>query len=176
MIGRAVLEYAVNGRVQTRMGNALREYALSGVYPCVGTDRWIALAAPTDEAWRALCRVSAQGWAEDRHFATAAARGENREALEAAIGTWTAAFEPGVLEERLQAARVPVHRVSTSADVFADEQLKHRVHIIDLEHPRLGPVPIETSRMRFSRTPAIVGWPGPEIGQHNDHVLPRSSG
>jgi len=50
MIGRAVLEYTVNGRVQTRMGNALREYAPSGVYPCAGTDRWIALAAPTDEA------------------------------------------------------------------------------------------------------------------------------
>ena len=39
MIGRAVLEYTVNGRVQTRMGNALREYAPSGVYPCAGTDR-----------------------------------------------------------------------------------------------------------------------------------------
>ena len=71
----------------------------------------------------------------------------------------------------LQGAGVPVHRVSTSADVFADPQLEHRAHIIDLEHPRLGPVPIETSRMRFSRTPAVAAWPGPEIGQHNDHVL-----
>ena len=25
--------------------------------------------------------------------------------------------------------------------------------------------------MLFSRTPAVVTWPGPEIGQHNDHVL-----
>jgi crotonobetainyl-CoA:carnitine CoA-transferase CaiB-like acyl-CoA transferase len=25
--------------------------------------------------------------------------------------------------------------------------------------------------MRFSRTPATAAWPGPEIGQHNDHVL-----
>jgi crotonobetainyl-CoA:carnitine CoA-transferase CaiB-like acyl-CoA transferase len=49
--------------------------------------------------------------------------------------------------------------------------LKDRAHIIDLEHPRLGPVPIETSRMRFTRTPATVTWPGPGIGEHNDHVL-----
>jgi len=171
MISRAVLEYTVNGRIQTRMGNALDEYAPSGVYPCAGTNRWIALAAPTNEAWRALCRLSARGWAEDRRFATALARGENREALDGAIGAWTAGFEPGGLEELLQAARVPAHRVSTSADVFADDQLMHRGHIIDVEHPRLGVVPIETSRMRFSRTPAVIGAPAPEIGQHNDHVL-----
>jgi crotonobetainyl-CoA:carnitine CoA-transferase CaiB-like acyl-CoA transferase len=171
MIGRAVLDYTVNGRVQTRMGNALREYAPTGVYPCAGTDCWVALAAPTDDAWRALCRASGQGWADDSRFAAAIARGENREALDAAIGAWTAGFEPGALEELLQGVGVPIHRVATSADVFADSQLKHRAYIIDLEHPRLGPVPIETSRMRFSRTPAIAAWPGPEIGQHNDHVL-----
>jgi crotonobetainyl-CoA:carnitine CoA-transferase CaiB-like acyl-CoA transferase len=171
MIGRAVLDYTVNGRIQTRMGNALREYTPSGVYPCAGTDCWVALAAPTDDVWRALCRATGLSWAEDSRFATAMARRENREALDAAIGAWTAGFEAGALEELLQGAGVPVHRLSTSADVFADLQLKDRAHIIDLEHPRLGPVPIETSRMRFSRTPAIAAWPGPEIGQHNDHVL-----
>jgi crotonobetainyl-CoA:carnitine CoA-transferase CaiB-like acyl-CoA transferase len=25
--------------------------------------------------------------------------------------------------------------------------------------------------MRFSRTPAVVTWPGPQIGEHNDYVL-----
>ena len=29
----------------------------------------------------------------------------------------------------------------------------------------------ESSRMRFSRTPAVVRWPGPQIGEHNDYVL-----
>jgi crotonobetainyl-CoA:carnitine CoA-transferase CaiB-like acyl-CoA transferase len=170
-IGRAILDYTVNGRVQTRMGNALGEYAPSGVYPCAGTDRWVAIAAPTEDAWRALCSAANHGWAADRRFMTAAARRENREALDAAIGAWTSAFEPGALEELLQGVGVPVHRVSTCADVFADAQLKDRAHIIDLEHPRLGPVPIETSRMRFTRTPATVTWPGPGIGEHNDHVL-----
>jgi crotonobetainyl-CoA:carnitine CoA-transferase CaiB-like acyl-CoA transferase len=26
-------------------------------------------------------------------------------------------------------------------------------------------------KMVFSRTPAAVGWPGAQIGQHNDYVL-----
>ena len=25
--------------------------------------------------------------------------------------------------------------------------------------------------MRFSRTPAVLRWPGPKIGEHNDYVL-----
>jgi crotonobetainyl-CoA:carnitine CoA-transferase CaiB-like acyl-CoA transferase len=171
LLGRAVLDYTVNGRVQTRAGNALREYAPTGVYPCAGRDRWVALAAPTDEVWRALCKTSEGGWAEDHRFATALGRLEHRAALDEAIGAWTAGLEPGVLEELLQGVGVPVHRVSTSVDVFADPQLKARGHIIYLDHPRLGPTPIETSRMRFSRTPATAASPAPEIGQHNDHVL-----
>jgi crotonobetainyl-CoA:carnitine CoA-transferase CaiB-like acyl-CoA transferase len=153
------------------MGNALREYAPNGVYPCAGTDRWVALAAPTDGVWQALCQASGRDWSEDPRFATASARLENRVALDEAIAAWTNGFEPMALEELLQAVGVPVHRVATSADTFADPQLEARGHIIYLDHPRLGPTPIETSRMRFSRTPATAAWSAPEIGQHNDHVL-----
>ncbi len=66
---------------------------------------------------------------------------------------------------------MPVHRVSSPPDNLADPQLKAREHIVYLEHPRFGLVPYESSRMRFSRTPAAVTWPGPQIGQHNDYVL-----
>jgi crotonobetainyl-CoA:carnitine CoA-transferase CaiB-like acyl-CoA transferase len=71
----------------------------------------------------------------------------------------------------LQGAGVPAHRVSTSDDILADPQRKARAHITYLDHPRLGTAPFETSRMRFSRTPATAAWPGPEIGEHNDHIL-----
>jgi crotonobetainyl-CoA:carnitine CoA-transferase CaiB-like acyl-CoA transferase len=171
MLSRAVLDYTVNGRVQIRTGNAIAEYAPSGVYPCAGTDRWVALAAPTEETWRAFCEVSKRGWLTDSRFTDAAARRENRAALDSVIGEWTVRFQTEMLEQLLQGAGVPVHRVATSTDLLADPQLKARQHIVYLEHPRLGTVPFETSRMRFSRTPATVAWPGPEIGQHNDHVL-----
>jgi benzylsuccinate CoA-transferase BbsF subunit len=141
------------------------------VYPCAGADQWVALAAPTDGAWQALCKAAGQNWEKEDRFATAAARLANREALDAAIGAWTFAFEPGALESLLQDVGTPVHRVATSADVFADPQLQARGHIVRLEDPRLGPVPLETSRMRFSRTPPTAAWPGPDVGQHNDYIL-----
>jgi crotonobetainyl-CoA:carnitine CoA-transferase CaiB-like acyl-CoA transferase len=131
----------------------------------------VALAAPTDGAWRALCNAAGHDWHKDPRFATASARLENYASLDEALASWTANFEPNALEELLQNAGVPVHRVATSADIFADAQLSARGHITYLEHPRLGTVPIETSRMRFSRTPAAAAWCGPEIGQHNEYVL-----
>ena len=71
----------------------------------------------------------------------------------------------------MQRVGVPAHRVATSFDTLADPQLEARRHIISIEHTRLGAIPVETSRMRFSRTPAIGERAAPEIGQHNDYVL-----
>ena len=39
-----LLDYAVNGREQTRMGNRDTGAAPHGVYPCAGDDRWLALS------------------------------------------------------------------------------------------------------------------------------------
>ena len=156
LLGPAIMDYTVNGRIQMRMGNANAEYAPSGVYP---------------QVWRALCQAAVTGWSEDARFATAPARLEHREELDAAIAVWTAGFEPAALEELLQSVGVPAHRLSNAPDVLADPQLKAREHIVFLDHPQFGSVPYESSRMRFSRTPAVLRWPGPKIGEHNDYVL-----
>jgi crotonobetainyl-CoA:carnitine CoA-transferase CaiB-like acyl-CoA transferase len=170
-LGPAVLDYMANERIWRAEGNAHRDYAPSGVYPCAGDDRWLALAAPTPEAWRALCDVADAGWSEDVRFATQQARLANREALDHAIAAWTRKLLVDALERALQSVRVPVHRVSTSADLLGDPQLEAREHFVRLEHPICGRVPVESSRMRFSATPGQVTHPGPTLGQHSDHVL-----
>ena len=84
---------------------------------------------------------------------------------------WTASHDVDEIERLLQAEGVPVHRASTTADIFDDPQLQAREHLITVEHGELGEVPIENSRMRFSATPARVTSAGPTFGQHNQHVL-----
>jgi benzylsuccinate CoA-transferase BbsF subunit len=167
-----MLDYTVNGRVQTRMGNASGDFAPSGVYPVAGTDRWVAISALTEAQWHALCEAAGHPeWRADPRFSTSVARLQNRDALDELIAGWTAGMEGDAVEETLQRATVPVHRVNTSADCFADAQLRFREHLVTVEHPELGPVPVESSRMRFSRTPARVTRPGPAFGQDNERVL-----
>ena len=128
--------------------------------------------AVDDAQWSALCHaIGEPAWLTDSRFATLEARVANRPALDAAIGAWTSVRTEDEIEDVLQAARVPVHRASASADVLADPQLAARRHFIEVEHAELGPVTIENSRMVFSATPAHVDSPGPVFGQHNEQVL-----
>ena len=175
-LGDAFLDYYVNGNIPSARGNASPHYAPTGVYRCIGTDRWVALAAPDAAAWSSLCGLGNPAWESDARFATPEARLANREALDERIAAWTAQHDVDELERLLVAAGVPVHRVSTSADSFSDPQLSAREHFVTLEHPIFGAVPLESSRMRFSRTPATAAWPGPTLGQHNEYVLSQILG
>jgi benzylsuccinate CoA-transferase BbsF subunit len=166
-----VLEAAVNGRVLAARGNASPHYAPSGVYPVVGADRWIAIAAPDDATWRSLSEEADHSGATDARFASPVARLAQREELERVIAAWTQGEQAASLEERLQARGVPVHRVASSEDVFADPGLAARGHFVTLAHREVGPVPYEHSRMRFSRTPAVVDRASPTLGQDNDYAL-----
>lgn len=168
----AVLDYTVNGRDMDRAGNYSPDHAPHGVYPARGQDRWVAIACGSEAEWQGLCAASGHPeWHSDPRFATFAARHEHRVALDAELAAWTMEREVEEIEERLQAAGVPVHRASSSADLYADPQLAHRGFFVTLEHPLLGPISIDNARYILSRTPAEVRWPGPTYGQHNDEVL-----
>jgi crotonobetainyl-CoA:carnitine CoA-transferase CaiB-like acyl-CoA transferase len=171
-LGPAFLDYTVNGQVMTRNGNASNECAPHAVFPCRGDDRWVAIAATTQQQWERLAIAIGQGtWISDPRFATMSDRIAHREELEMRITAWTMEHEVGEVEEALQEVGVPCHRSSRSYDAFADPQLAHRGHFVTLEHPELGPVPIESSRMRFSGTPASITRLGPTMGQDNEFVL-----
>ncbi|MGI8926949.1 MAG: CaiB/BaiF CoA transferase family protein [Tepidiformaceae bacterium] len=171
-LGPALLDYTVNGRVLTRRGNDSDEHAPHGAYPCAGEGRWLAVACGSEAQWRALCGVLGHPeWAEDARFVNLASRQANRAALDEAIGAETAGRAVEELEAALQAVGVPAHRATNSADALADPQLAHRGHFVHVEHPELGRVAVEGSRLLLSRTPAAVSGHAPLMGEHNERVL-----
>ena len=172
-IAPAFLEYAVNGRVMRRNGNASDWWAPQGLYPCQGDDRWVAVVCETEAQWRGLCSATGndRGWLDDPRFANNAARKQNYQALDALIGAWTANRTQAEVEQQLQAAAVPCHRSATSEDAFADPQLLARGHFVEVDHGELGRVSVENARFRLSATPPVVTRGGPTMGQDNDYVL-----
>ena len=168
----ALLDYTVNGRAETRAGNRSPDHAPHGVYPCRGTDRWMAIACGTQEQWLSLCEAADRPqWADDRRFATFDDRQHHAISLDATLSAWTIECDTRDVVLRLQAAGVPAHRVVSSADAFADPQLKFRGHFVSVEDAAQGTVPVEGSRLRFSHARAEITRAGPAIGEHNDHVL-----
>src|SRR5437763_5541877 len=53
-----ILEFAANGRIPGRAGNADAIAAPHGVYRCAGPDRWVALSVWNNAEWRALSDAS----------------------------------------------------------------------------------------------------------------------
>jgi crotonobetainyl-CoA:carnitine CoA-transferase CaiB-like acyl-CoA transferase len=151
-----VAEASVTGVNRSRAGNADAGFALHGVFPAAGDDRWIAIAARGDAEWRALARVLG---------CDAGARDER------AVAAATARCDAAELAEKLQAAGVPAHAVQSSADLSADPQLAARGHFLPVTHPTAGASWIEASRIRLSRTPARIPSVAPSLGGDNDFVL-----
>ncbi|MGI8926367.1 MAG: CaiB/BaiF CoA transferase family protein [Tepidiformaceae bacterium] len=168
----AILDYTANGRVMGRHGNDDAAIAPHGVYPSAGDDRWVAIAVPGDEAWRALCGAIARpDLAADAGLATAAGRLARRTELDAALSAWTSVRTAEEAQDLLQAHGVPAHVVQNSREAIEDPQLSHRGHFVSLPHPVHGSTTVEGSRYRLSRTPARVTRAAPTIGCDTFEVL-----
>ena len=145
----AFLQYRLTGEKWLADGNNDPYMSPHGVYPSEGEDRWIAIAC-RDDADRAALESVLDG-----------------QALE----DWTAARTAEDAMNALQAVGVPAHAVQDSAACFADPQLQHRHHFVELAHPTQGKSVVEGARTVFGRTPAGRPQVAPTMGADNDAVL-----
>ena len=168
----ALLDAAVNGRVQQRMGNRDINYAPHGVYPTAGADRWIAIVVTNDEQWDSLCDIMGQPTlAVESRFATRMARLAHQDELDELLSAWTKDKDSFQLEQQLQDRRVPATAVRSMGEMYSDPQLQHRGHFIPLTHPKYETTTVEGSRFRLSRTPANITGSASTIGRDNQYVL-----
>jgi benzylsuccinate CoA-transferase BbsF subunit len=172
LFGTALLDYAVNGREVTRMGNCLPYAAPHGVYPCLGEDRWVAIACFNEEEWRSLCNVlSKPHLTEDSRFATLTARLTNKELLDKEISEWTLTNEGFKVMEILQSRGVPAGVVEDSKDTLEnDKQLAARRHWVYLNHPVMGRSVYDAPPYKLSRTPGFLRSYAPLLGEHTRQI------
>ena len=171
-LGPALLDYTVNGRAQSRDGNHDLNYAPHGVYPTAGTDRWIAIAATNNEQWQAMCAVMERPeLLHDERFAMPSGRLAHQDELDVQVILWTKKQDLFQAEKVLQERGVPASAVRTLQELYADQQLVHRDHFVELEHPTHGKTTVEGSRFRLSRTPARITGSAATLGRDNQYVL-----
>jgi benzylsuccinate CoA-transferase BbsF subunit len=70
LIGEAIMDYNMNGRIQGLQGNRHPVLCPHGNYPCQGDDKWVTIAVDTEEEWKNLCKgLGAPEWLADKRFA-----------------------------------------------------------------------------------------------------------
>jgi benzylsuccinate CoA-transferase BbsF subunit len=167
-----ILDYAVNKRLATRMGNRCAYAAPHGVYRCRGEDRWCAIAVYTDEEWRSFGQVIGNpAWVSDPKFATLLTRKENEEQLDRLVEEWTSNYSAEDVMNMMQAAGVGAGVVETSEDVLEhDPQLKARHLFWELDHPEIGRYRAVGPSFILSKSPTELRR-APLLSEHNEQVL-----
>jgi benzylsuccinate CoA-transferase BbsF subunit len=167
-----ILEYQVTGHVASPMGNRSTLYAPHGVYRCLGTDRWIAIAVTDYEQFVALTGlIGATQWQNDDGLRTASGRRARQDELDDAITEWTSRRDRFSSMHMLQRAGVPAGAVQRPSDLLVDPQLQANGHFWSLDHPELGTCLYNGPSFRLSRTPAELRTSAPLLGQDTRRVL-----
>ncbi|MDH3678568.1 MAG: CoA transferase [Acidimicrobiia bacterium] len=168
LLGPAVLDYTVNGRVMERAGNDDPRHAPHGVFRAAGTDAWVAVAVRSEAQWRCLSGLLGRPDLADLDLAE---RRERRHELGRLVETWTSQRPAEEATDALQRVGVPAHHVQNTVEAFADPQLAHRGHFVEVPHTAMGRSWVEGSRLRFSRSPARIDRGSPTLGEHTWEVL-----
>ncbi len=172
LVGDAVLDYTVNGRVWERMGNRDPVHAPQGVYRCRGNDEWISVTVTSDDEWRAFCAVIGRPeLAGDPRFAGNLGRRRDQDSLDPIIEEWTRQHERFRAMELLQAAGVRAGAVLDQDEALTNPQARSRGFLPVLAHPDGVHHPYIDTPAKFSRTPAGVRAPAPLQGEHNGYLL-----
>ena len=102
---------------------------------------------------------------------TNTARVQNREPLLALLKpvflTRTAAGWLSVLES----AGIPCGPINTLDQVFAGPQIEAREMLIQMDHPKIGKLPLVGSPLKLGQTPVQYKTPPPGLGEHTDEIL-----
>ena len=170
--GDALMEYIMNGRVQSRNGNHDRIMAPHNCYRCRGDDKWVSIAVATDEEWQAFCNAAGHPeWASDERFSDTYSRWKNERELNDLIGEWTVNYTHYEVTEILQKAGVAAIPSFSNEEIFSDPHFKARELAIEVEHPSMGKQVVLGPPWRLSETPARVTKSAPTIGENNEYVF-----
>ncbi len=175
MGGVAMLDWQVNGREYTRIGNHSRWPAVAphAAYRCAGDDRWIAIACENDDEWYALCEVlGADDLASDPLYASNLGRVQAQDVLDAAITEYTKQWDTRELMYCLQARGVPAGTTQHSEDKMEhDAQLRARNFYPTASSELWGEHRFEALPMTFSRTNWELRTPSPALSEHTQEVM-----
>ncbi|WFR74460.1 CoA transferase [Prescottella defluvii] len=171
-MGTSVVQATGTGRFPAPIGNAHPTMSPHGVFRCLGTDRWCAIAVRDDTDWRHLCETLGRAeWADDNRFRTAPGRREHEAEIAGAIASWTASLPAETVAERLQAVGVPAGAVQNGRDlVESDPHLRARGYDVPGDHPKAGQFLHEGAPVRVG-APVTIRRAAPLLGADTDDVL-----
>ena len=135
-------------------------------------DGHINIASAGQAIWERFCKaIQAEAFLEDERYADGASRSAHRDALNAAIETYTEGYTSAELIDLLNAAGVPCGPIYSIDQVFDDPQVKHLGMAQPVAHPELGEIHLVAQPFTLSEHANKLRTATPARGADTDAVL-----
>ncbi len=172
VMGSALMDYAMNGRVATTQGNDDSTQIVQGCFPCQGERGWVTISIDTEGAWQRLCGVLGHpDWMSEPRIADPVQRRQHRQEIQRHLAEWTRTRTKFEVTQQLQAAGIPAGPVLNAKELFEDAHLQERGFFEVCTHPEAGTHPYYGRPMHFTKTPLHNNRPAPCFGEHNHYVF-----
>jgi crotonobetainyl-CoA:carnitine CoA-transferase CaiB-like acyl-CoA transferase len=173
LVGAALMDFAMNGRLPERIGNRSEWASPQGCYRCRGDDDWLVISIENDADWAKFCEATGHPeWNDDDRFADVLSRHANHDELDKLIEGWTCEHTHYEAFHLLQRAGVIAAPVLNGKEALLDPQVRARGHFDMVDQPHQGRRPVQRHLgAKFSEFEASAQGPAPTVGQHNREVL-----
>jgi crotonobetainyl-CoA:carnitine CoA-transferase CaiB-like acyl-CoA transferase len=165
---QSIIEAALTGEVQGRVGNRDVVMAPQGLYASEEDEVWVAISVATDDQWQRLLEVIGSELPPAWH---ASERMAHHDEIDTDIERWTRARGPDAVVDALVELDVPVGAVRDPRLIGTHPQLLSRGFFERSPHPVVGDVAVPTLPFRFTSVARWLRRPAPVFGQDNVEIL-----
>ena len=163
--------YAFTGVPMRRMGNGHEAVGCTNTYDTKDGPQSVYISCSSDKIANAIADVIGRSDLKgDERYASNSSRSNFRDYIDPIINAWTQQRTRTEIIALFDAAAIPSGPVNDIADVYHDPHLRSRDMIKVFDHPVAGELPLITSPIKMSRTPARADSPGPALGDGNQYV------
>jgi len=170
MLDFQAARWTIGKEVPPQAGNNHPTSIPTGVFR--SSDGYINIACSGDVMWKRLCEVlGAPELFDHPDYADGAVRLANRDALNAALESYTEKRSSDDLVESMNTAGVPCGPIYSIDEVFADPQVQHLGMSKTVQHPTLGFIDVIDNAVIMGAAPEVTYRATPRRGQHTGEVL-----
>ena len=161
--------YLMTGDDPERLGN--RHSSLTPYETFRTEDSYVIVGAGNDSLWKRLVGIAALAELDTPELEINADRVERYDELRAVLAPIFASKTTDAWVELLDEAGIPVGRVRSVAEAFANPQVESRKMRLSVDHPTLGALPLTGNPIKLSEAGERNHLPPPMLGEHTESVL-----
>ena len=170
LLAGVFVPYLAGGELPQREGNSTGNSSLTNMFET--KDGYVHIAAAhNNQFWKVAKVIGREDLVGDPRFKTSPDRIAHKDELETIVQDWLCQRTTKEAFSALLAEGVTCGTLNTIADMVKEPQVHAREMIQEVEHPRIGKIPVPGTAIKFSSIPKVPLKHPPDMGENNEDIL-----